>query len=124
MLAQLIEQNKQLNERLNKYEGERTTATRRQQVAEITAKLPENLRKPYERISLDSLTDEQFETLKGELTTEIDGIAAGIQSKGAVFGRPNAPQGGAVNQNELTKDQEAAISVRSTTAVAEGKQPF
>ena len=124
LLAQLIEQNKQLNERLNKYEGERTTATRRQQVAEITAKLPENLRKPYERISLDSLTDEQFETLKGELTTEIDGIAAGIQSKGAVFGRPNAPQGGAVNQNELTKDQEAAISVRSKTAVAEGKQPF
>lgn len=124
LLAQLLEQNKQLNERLNKFEGERTTATRRQQVADITAKLPESLRKPYERISLDSLTDEQFETLKGELQTEIDGIASGIQSKGAVFGRPNAPQGGAVNQNELTKEQEAAIASRSSVITEKGQQPF
>lgn len=124
LLAQLLEQNKKLNERLDKFEGERTTATRRQQVAEIAAKLPENLRKPYERISLDSLTDEQFETLKGELTTEIDGIASGIQSKGAVFGRPNAPQGGAVKSDTLTKEQEAAIAARSSVIAKDGQQPF
>lgn len=124
LLAQLLESNKRLNERLDKYECERTTASRKQQVAEIAAKLPENLRKPYERISLDALTDEQFETLKGELTTEIDGIASGIKSQGAVFGRPNAPQGGATKVNELTKEQEEAISARSVSLTKDGQQPF
>ena len=123
LLAQLLESNKKLNERFDKLEGERTTASRRQQVSEITAKLPENLRKPYERIALDSLTDEQFESLKGELTTEVDGIAAGIKSQGAVFGRPNAPQGGTTKPNELTKEQEEAIAARTSSSTKEG-QPF
>lgn len=124
LLAQLLESNKKLNERFDKLEGERTTASRRQQVSEITAKLPENLRKPYERIALDSLTDEQFESLKGELTTEVDGIAAGIKSQGAVFGRPNAPQGGTTKPNELTKEQEEAIAARTSSPSKDGQQPF
>lgn len=124
LLAQLLESNKKLNERFDKLEGERSNASRRQQVSEITAKLPENLRKPYERIALDSLTDEQFESLKGELTTEVDGIAAGIKSQGAVFGRPNAPQGGTTKPNELTKEQEEAIAARTSSPTKDGQQPF
>ena len=119
---QLIESNKTLSERLNKMDGERTTATRKQQLSTIIEKLPENLRKPYERVSVDALTDEAFNTLIGEVTTEVDGLLAGINSKGAVFGKPAAHTGGG-NEGALTKEQEAAIAAREGKATDSG-QPF
>lgn len=119
---QLIESNKTLSERLNKMDGERTTATRKQQLSTIIEKLPENLRKPYERVSVDALTDEAFNTLIGEVTTEVDGLLAGINSKGAVFGKPAAHTGGG-NEGALTKEQEAAIAAREGKATESG-QPF
>ena len=119
---QLIEQNKALTDRIAKMEGQRTTDSRKQQLSTIIAKLPEQLRKPYERITLDSLSDEQFNTLVTEVTTEVEGIANGINSKGAVFGRPTANSGG--NQgNELTKEQQDAIAHRDGSVKGEG-QPF
>ena len=119
---QLIEQNKALTDRIAKMEGQRTTDSRKQQLSTIIAKLPEQLRKPYERITLDSLSDEQFNTLVTEVTTEVEGIANDINSKGAVFGRPTANSGG--NQgNELTKDQQDAIAHRDGSVKGEG-QPF
>lgn len=120
---QLLEQNKALTDRLAKIEGQRTTDNRKQQLQTIVAKLPEKLRKPYERITVDSLTDEQFNTLVTEVTTEVDGIANDINSKGAVFGRPTASQGGGNQGNELTKEQQEAIAHRETSAKGEG-QPF
>ena len=103
-------------------EGQRTTDSRKQQLSTIIAKLPEQLRKPYERITLDSLSDEQFNTLVTEITTEVEGIANDINSKGAVFGRPTANSGG--NQgNELTKEQQDAIAHRDGSVKGEG-QPF
>ena len=119
---QLIEQNKALTDRIAKMEGQRTTDSRKQQLSTIIAKLPEQLRKPYERITLDSLSDEQFNTLVTEVTTEVEGIANDINSKGAVFGRPTANSGG--NQgNELTKEQQDAIAYRDGSVKGEG-QPF
>ena len=119
---QLIEQNKALTDRIVKMEGQRTTDNRKQQLSTIIAKLPEQLRKPYERITLDSLSDEQFNTLVTEVTTEVEGIANDINSKGAVFGRPTANSGG--NQgNELTKEQQDAIAHRDGSVKGEG-QPF
>ena len=119
---QLIEQNKALTDRIAKIEGQRTTDSRKQQLSTIIAKLPEQLRKPYERITLDSLSDEQFNTLVTEITTEVEGIANDINSKGAVFGRPTANSGG--NQgNELTKEQQDAIAHRDGSVKGEG-QPF
>lgn len=119
---QLIEQNKDLTDRIAKMEGQRTTDSRKQQLSTIIAKLPEQLRKPYERITLDSLSDEQFNTLVTEVTTEVEGIANDINSKGAVFGRPTANSGG--NQgNELTKEQQDAIAHRDGSVKGEG-QPF
>ena len=120
---QLLDDNKSLRERLNKMDGERTTATRKQQLSTIIAKLPENLRKPYERITVDTLSDEQFTTLVGEVTTEVDGLVADLNSKGAVFGRPAAHNGGETKGDALTKEQEAAITVREGKASADG-QPF
>ena len=87
------------------------------------SKLPEKLRKPYERISVDALSDDEFNKLVGEVTTEVDGLMADIASKGAVFGRPAAHNGGANQKDTLTKEQEAAIGIREGKASADG-QPF
>lgn len=119
----LIESNKTITERLNKMDGDRTTATRKQQLSTIIEKLPENLRKAYERTPVDGLTDEQFNTLVGEITSEVDGIVNDTRAKGAVFGRPSAQNGGSSSQgNELTKEQIEAISHRDNKP-ADG-QPF
>lgn len=119
----LIESNKTITERLNKMDGDRTTATRKQQLSTIIEKLPENLRKVYERTPVDGLTDEQFNTLVGEITTEVDGIVNDTRAKGAVFGRPAAQNSGSSSQgNELTKEQLEAISHRDNKP-ADG-QPF
>lgn len=119
----LIDSNKKLEERLNKMDGDRTTATRKQQLSTIIEKLPENLRKAYERTPVDGLTDEQFNTLVSEVTSEVDGIVNDTRAKGAVFGRPAAQNGGSSSQgNELTKEQIEAISHRDNKP-ADG-QPF
>ncbi len=120
---QLIESNKALSERLNKMDGERTTATRKQQLSAVYQRLPENLRKPYERISVDTLSDDEFATLVGEVTTEVDGLVQSLGAKGAVFGRPAAHNGGTNQGDTLTKEQEAAIGIREGKASADG-QPF
>lgn len=119
----LLEQNKALTERIAKMEGANITSTRRQQISTIVSKLPETLRKPYERISLDTLTDDEFNSLVTDITAEVDGIANDINSKGAVFGRPSA-KGGNQNENELTKEQQEAIAHRENTPVGGQGQPF
>lgn len=90
----LIDSNKTLSERLAQYETERTTTTRKSQLSAIIAKLPEKLRKPYERIPLDSLKDEEFNTLLADVTTEVDGINADMRQNGAIFTPPASAQQG------------------------------
>jgi hypothetical protein len=118
----LLDTNKALSDRLTSFEKERTTATRKQQISEIIGKLPDTLRKPYERMAYDSLSDEDFSGLITDVTAEVNGIVSANQAKGAVFGRP-AAKGGKINQGgELSKEQEEAIS-RRESAPKEG-QPF
>lgn len=118
----LIDSNKALTERLNKMDVDRTTATRKQQLQTVIEKLPEKLRKAYERTPVDGLTEEQFNTLFSEISSEVEGIVNETHVKGAVFGRP-AAQNGRTNQgNELTKEQVEAISHRDNKP-ADG-QPF
>lgn len=118
----LIDCNKALTERLNKMDVDRTTATRKQQLQTVIEKLPEKLRKAYERTPVDGLTEEQFNTLFSEISSEVEGIVNETHVKGAVFGRP-AAQNGRTNQgNELTKEQVEAISHRDNKP-ADG-QPF
>ena len=90
----LIDSNKTLSERLAQYETERTTTTRKSQLSAVIAKLPEKLRKAYERIPLDSLKDEEFNNLLTEVTTEVDGINADMRQNGAIFTPPASPQQG------------------------------
>lgn len=118
----LIDSNKKLNDRLDKMDGERTTATRKQQLSTIIEKLPENLRKAYERTPVDNLTDEQFNTLVGEITTEVNGIVSDVQAKGAVFGKPSVTGGTGNQGGELTKEQQEAIAHRDSKQ--KDGQPF
>lgn len=119
---QLVKENKTLSERLGRMDGERITAERKQKLSAVFKKLPENLRKPYERMSVDKLSDEEFTTLVGEITAEVEEIASSVKSKGAVFGRPAAHQGGD-NSQELSKEEQEAIASRNV-ALKDGEQPF
>ena len=119
---QLVKENKTLSERLGRMDGERITAERKQKLSAVFKKLPENLRKPYERMSVDKLSDEEFTALVGEITAEVDEIASSVKSKGAVFGRPAAHQG-TDNSQELSKEEQEAIASRNV-ALKDGEQPF
>lgn len=119
---QLVAENKTLSERLGRMDVERIATERKQKLSAVFKKLPENLRKPYERISIDKLSDEEFTTLFGEITAEVDEIASSVKSKGAVFGRPAAHQGGD-NSQELSKEEQEAIAARNTS-LKDGEQPF
>lgn len=118
----ILKANEALTERIAKMEGANTTSARKAQITEIVSKLPETLRKPYERIALDKMTDDEFSSLVTSVTSEVDGIAKEISAKGAVFGRPNA-QSRRENNEELTKEQLAAISHREGVSNADS-QPF
>lgn len=89
----LIQQNQQLTERLNKMELERTSTSRREELNAIVAKLPENLRKAYARVSVDKLSDEEFAQLKTDVESEVASISNDLNARGAVFGMPNKPTG-------------------------------
>ena len=119
---QLVAENKTLSERLGRMDGERITAERKQKLSAVFKKLPENLRKPYERMSIDNLSDEDFTTLVREITAEVDEIASSVKSKGAVFGRPAAHQG-TDNSQELSKEEQEAIAARNAS-LKDGEQPF
>lgn len=103
----LLDANKALSERLNKLDAERTATTRKQKLAEVIGKLPDTFRKPYERIALDSLKEEEFQTMLQDVTTEVDGILSGSKARGAVFGRPvgNSGKGGSAGSGS---DKEAS----------------
>ena len=107
----LIDSNAQLKDRLEAMERGKTTDTRRHQLNAIVSRLPESLRKAYERTPVDNLTDEEFNSLSASITQEVDGIIADTQAKGAVFGRP---LGGGKQQPA----QSAATSKEATDAEA------
>lgn len=109
-------------ERLDRIESFRTTETRTQQLNAIIGKLPENLRKAYERLPVDKYSDADFTKLLGEITTEVEGIADDTAAKGVVFGKPSANNGGAT-KTELSEAQIAAINKRDGAASSDG-QPF
>lgn len=111
-----------LFDRLDAQDAARTTETRKQKLNAVIEKLPEAMRKAYERIPLDKYSEEEFSTLLGEVTTEVEGISNETAAKGAVFGKPSANNGGQTT-TELSEAQKAAISKRDGTA-AEGQQPF
>lgn len=113
---------KTLLERIGRLETSKTTETRKQQLNAIIGKLPETTRKAYERLPLDKYSEEEFTTMLGEVTTEVEGIVDETQARGGVFGKPSATSG-TTQQTELTEAQKAAIAHRDGVP-ASGTQPF
>lgn len=118
----LVEQNKVLAERIAQMNSERTTENRQQQLSAVYEKLPEALRKPYERIAVDAMSDDEFAALVGEITTEVDGLASTLNAKGGVFGRPTNTHGAPTN-GMPTEEQLKAVGARGNV-VKDGEQPF
>lgn len=112
-----------LIERIERMETAKTTETRTQQLNAVIGKLPEPMRKAYERLPLDKYSAEEFNTLIADITTEVEGIADDTAAQGAVFGKPSASTGGTTQQTELTEAQKAAIAHRDGVP-ASGTQPF
>lgn len=110
----LINDNKELKETIKTMKGEKITASRREQLSKIISALPPAVKKAYERTPVDSLSDEEFETLKSEITTEAAEIAKETSSKGVVFGKPTIRGGTKTQQNnggekEATDDEAKAV---------------
>lgn len=112
-----------LQNELNRRDAERTTTGRRQALEAIYGHLPEPLRKGYERIPLDTLSDDEFTKLSADVTAEVGEIGQAFAAKGAVFSTPSAHHGGASAQKELTKEQIEEINRRGGKP-ADGEQPF
>ena len=112
---------RKLMERMDKMESDRTANTRKEQLSALTAKLPESIRKVYDRYQVDKYTDEEFGNRVTEVTEEVQGFMDGAAAKGGVFGKPAASNGG--SKKELTEDQMAAIAKRDGKA-QDGDQPF
>lgn len=112
-----------LQNELNRRDAERTTTGRRQALEAIYGHLPEPLRKGYERIPLDTLSDDEFTKLSADVTAEVGEIGQALAAKGAVFSTPSAHHGGAGTQKELTKEQIEEINRRGGKP-ADGEQPF
>lgn len=111
----LINDNNELKATIKAMQGEKLTASRREQLSKIISTLPPAVKKAYERTPVDSLSDEEFETLKGEITSEAAEIAKETNAKGAVFGKPTV-QGGTKtqpadggNKQEATDDEAKAV---------------
>ncbi len=119
----IIDSNKALNDELTAIKGERLAAGRRQKLAEITGRLPESLRKAYDRTPVDGMTDDDFNALLTEVGTEVEGIVTESSARGAVFGKPSALNGRAAQGNELSKEQQDAIAKRDGVAAGD-QQPF
>lgn len=115
-----------LKNEIGALKAEKVTSERRKQLNDITASLPESLRKAYERTPVDGLSDEDFGTLVQEITTEVQSVSRDFSAKGAVFGKPSAKYGGksAANRNELTKEQKEAIEKREGAPASSDAQPF
>lgn len=100
----LIEQNKSLKERLDKLDGERTRQSRKTIIDKIIEPLTETQRKAYQRITLETLSDDDFAALQEEIKGEVEEIVKERGAQSSVFGRPaggTKPNAAAPTDKEL-----------------------
>lgn len=102
---------KALTDEVSHIKTERVASTRKQQMTEVLAKLPENLRKGYERIDLEKMDNEAFSGLLAEVTGEVGEIVKDTSAKGAAFGVPAVTYQGVQGQQaqEASDDQVNAV---------------
>jgi hypothetical protein len=81
------------------------------------------MKKVYDRLPVDKYSEDEFNALVAEVSTEVEGIMKDTQTRGAVVGRPSF---GGTNrkEDELTEEQQKYISHREGTSLKDGDQPF
>ena len=99
-----------LKEEVAHMKAERVASTRKQQMSEVLAKIPESLRKGYERINVESMDEDAFNTLLTEVTNEVSEIAKEKSAEGAAFGVPTVSNGSTDPIAEISDEQAAAVA--------------
>ena len=84
----LMEDNAALRKRLDTYDSEKRTTSRREKLNAIIGRLPASQRKGYERTTIDTLSDEEFASTMEAITTEVDDILKEANTAGLTFGAP------------------------------------
>ena len=84
----LMEDNAALRKRLDTYDSEKRTSSRRETLNAIIGRLPSSQRRGYERMAIDTLTDEDFTATMEAITTEVDDILKEANTAGLTFGAP------------------------------------
>lgn len=103
----LIDSNNELKSKLQAIEGEKTVNGRQSQLNKAIESLPEKLRSPYARISLDKFSDEEFTTYLTEITSEVETISSELTAKGAVFSPPSGGNSSAATGVKKLSESEA-----------------
>ena len=108
-VQKILESNKQLTERMNNIEKERIGKSRQKQLTAALESLPASIQKAYSHTPVDSLSDEEFESLLNEVKTEATAIGDDLKRKGAVFGGQTRPKSGGKSEREATADETDAV---------------
>ena len=100
IFAEQAKQLKTLQSQIEQDKAQKIAAKRTAEITEITNQLPESLRVGYKRLGdLSNLTEDEYSSLKDEISTEIGKALTDLSVKGASF---KPPQGGdiALSQGE------------------------
>ena len=90
----LLEANKALKERLDAMDKGKVTATRREKLNKAIEKLTDKQKKPYSRVKLDDMSDDEFDAFIEEVTEDAADMAADNEANDATFGAPLEHKGG------------------------------
>ena len=93
---------KEQSERLDKLEAGKLSESRKQQLDKIIGQLPEAFRKPYQRIALDGMNEDEFNAFKNEVTNEVNSLVSEAKKDGAVFKIPISGKSGKPDEKEAT----------------------
>lgn len=86
--AMLLQAIQALTKEVGAMKQEKIVNTRQSAIQTIISELPENLRKPYARMSFDSMSDDDFNALQEEIKAEVGSIKTDLASNGTTFGVP------------------------------------
>jgi len=94
---------KPLSDKITALETGKVSDERKQKLNAVIEKLPDSLKKPYSRISVTDMTEDEFNTFITETTTEVDGVANDFAVQGSVLKPPM--KGNPTKGKEPTKEE-------------------
>lgn len=93
-VRQLLNDNKELKDRLDAIDKGKVAATRKDKLNKAIEKLTDKQKKPYGRVKLDDMSDDEFDAFIEEVTEDAEEMAAENEASGATFGAPIDHKGG------------------------------